>query len=522
LITNLKNLKKNNIIAAKVCIIGGGTAGLFLAHRLRLSKIPVTIVEAGEDQTDKLKNFIYKIKNNSYEQSIVNKNFSLGGTSTIWGGQMIPFQKSDINKRDYIGIKSWSIKYKQIAKYFPIVKKCFKFEFLKNKSKFFKKKIQYFNFSNKDFDLRFSTFIKPKIKNFYHFFYKNIKEDDKLNIYINAKVFEINNSKNNNSIKNIRAKSDNGNTLQIETDIVIICCGAIESTKLLLVYNKQNNNFIKINKNSLGHYFCDQLSFVCGEFIINDWKSFILYFSPIYNHGLIHNPRLELKNKFQKKNKISSAYCHFIFEHKKEYWLNLIKNLFITKEINFKSILSIILSSLQIIKDIYNLFYFRTLNKSVWFNRQSKILFSIVLEQLPDFNNKLSLKKNTLNSNKLIIDWKIKRKDTETIKLICSAFKNAWEKGGLNKIAKLKIKIPKSFTTKNNFKGAQHYTGTIKIGSQRSNSVVNKDLKLWNINNLYICSTAVFPSSGCSNTGFTLLALTARLEDHLKKKLIYS
>jgi choline dehydrogenase-like flavoprotein len=173
----------------------------------------------------------------------------------------------------------------------------------------------------------------------------------------------------------------------------------------------------------------------------------------------------------------------------------------------------------MIIKDIYNLFYFRALHKSVWFNTPSKILFSIVLEQLPDFNNKLSLKKNTLNSNKLIIDWKIKRKDTESIKLICSAFKNAWEKSGLNKIAELKIKIPKSFTTKNNFKGAQHYTGTIKIGSRRSNSVVNKDLKLWNINNLYICSTAVFPSSSCSNTGFTLLALAARLENHLKKKI---
>lgn len=522
MITNLKNLEKNNRISAKVCIVGGGTAGLFLAHRLRLSKIPVTIVEAGGDQANKLKNFIYKFKNNSYEQSIADKNFSLGGTSAIWGGQMIPFQKSDMKKRDYIGLKSWSIKYKQIAKYFLIVKKSFRFEFLKNKSKFFKKKIQNFSFSNKDFDLRFSTFMKPQIKNFYNFFYKNIKEDDKLNIYINARVFEINNSKNNNSIKNIISKCDNGNILEIEADIVIICCGAIESTKLLLIYNKQNKNFIKKKKSPLGNFFCDQLSFVCGEFLIKDWKNFILYFSPIYKNGLIHNPRLELKNKFQKENKIPSAYCHFIFNHKKKYWLNLIKNLFVTKEINFKSILLIILSFPMIIKDIYNLFYFRALHKSVWFNTPSKILFSIVLEQLPDFNNKLSLKKNTLNSNKLIIDWKIKRKDTESIKLICSAFKNAWEKSGLNKIAELKIKIPKSFTTKNNFKVAQHYTGTIKIGSRRSNSVVNKDLKLWNINNLYICSTAVFPSSSCSNTGFTLLALAARLENHLKKKLIHN
>ena len=68
LITDLKNLNKNNKISAKVCIIGGGTVGLFLAHRLRLSRIPVTIVEAGGDQHNKLENSIYRFKNNSYNK----------------------------------------------------------------------------------------------------------------------------------------------------------------------------------------------------------------------------------------------------------------------------------------------------------------------------------------------------------------------------------------------------------------------------------------------------------------------
>lgn len=518
MITNLKNLKKNNRISAKVCIIGGGTVGLFLARRLRLSKIPVTIIEAGGEKIQATKKNTYTFNNYLYEGALINEKFILGGTSTIWGGQMIPVQKSDIQNRNYIGIKSWSINYESIAKYYSIVAKFLNFKFLKHSEIASKKK--YLNFFNKDFDLRFSTFIKSKIKNFYEFFYKQIKEDKDLNIYINAKVFEINNSEDSNCVKNVIAKSDNGNILDINTEIVIICCGAIESTRLLLIYDKKNENCIKKNKSPLGNFFSDQLSFVCGKFIIKDWKKFNLYFSPIYENRLIHNPRFELKNRFQKKNKLPSSYCHLLFVKNKKNQLDLLlKELFQKRKFRFKSIiLIIILSAPEIIKNIYNLFFFRILFRSVWFRMPKKILFSIVLEQVPNFNNKLFIN-NKNNFNELVIDWNIEKKNIKYIKLISKTFKTAWIKSGLNKIAELETSIPNNIKQKKFVSSAYHPTGSIRMGSKKSNSVVDKNLKLWNVNNMYICSTAIFPSSSCSNTGFTLLALAIKLEYHLKKKI---
>jgi len=515
LIIDLKNLEKINKISVKFCIIGGGTTGLFLAHRLRLSKIPVTVIEAGGETSSKSINFNYDFKDSYYSRTLLKDRFALGGTTRVWGGQMIPFLKSDIKERDYLGLKAWNIKYEEIAKYFPVVNKCFKFKFLENKSNVIKKKKCY-NFSKKYFNLRFSTFIKPKIKNFYDFFYDIIKKDNKLNIYINAKVLEINNSKDNSSIKNIIAKSSNGNTLEIETDILIICCGALESTRLLFIYDKKNNNFIKKQKSPLGHFLSEQLSFISGKFIIKDWKKFILHFSPIYQNGLIHSPRLELNNKFQKKNLLQNAFCQLIFIHKKTHWLNLLKLSLKKRGLNYRNILIIILSISEILKDFYNLFIFRIINKSIWYNKPYKILLSITLEQLPNFNNRLFLKKDIFGSNKLIINHKVRNKDIYNIKLISKTFKILWIESELNKIAELKIRKTSDFNKKN-FIETYHSTGTIRIGSKKTNSVVDKNLKLWNINNLYICSTALFPSSGCANTGFTLLAMTARLGEYLKK-----
>lgn len=45
--------------------------------------------------------------------------------------------------------------------------------------------------------------------------------------------------------------------------------------------------------------------------------------------------------------------------------------------------------------------------------------------------------------------------------------------------------------------------------------VVDPNLKVWGINNLYVCSSAVFPTGSHSNPTATMLALGLRLVDFL-------
>ena len=106
-----------------------------------------------------------------------------------------------------------------------------------------------------------------------------------------------------------------------------------------------------------------------------------------------------------------------------------------------------------------------------------------------------------------------------SIKIISKLFNKAWINSNLANIADLKITLPDTNHIKKIIKEGNHPIGTIRIGSNKKESVLNKNLKVWDVNNLYVCSTSVFPSSGSSYTGFFLLALTARLAKHLKKNL---
>lgn len=60
-----------------------------------------------------------------------------------------------------------------------------------------------------------------------------------------------------------------------------------------------------------------------------------------------------------------------------------------------------------------------------------------------------------------------------------------------------------------------HASGTCRMGATPEDGVVDSDLRVHDVDNLYVCSTAVFPSVGAVNPTLTLVALAFRLADHL-------
>jgi choline dehydrogenase-like flavoprotein len=62
-----------------------------------------------------------------------------------------------------------------------------------------------------------------------------------------------------------------------------------------------------------------------------------------------------------------------------------------------------------------------------------------------------------------------------------------------------------------------HLIGTTRMGDDPKNSVVDKNLKAHNLENLYICGPSVYPTSGSVNPTLTAQALSAKLADHLRE-----
>ena len=66
---------------------------------------------------------------------------------------------------------------------------------------------------------------------------------------------------------------------------------------------------------------------------------------------------------------------------------------------------------------------------------------------------------------------------------------------------------------------ASHHLGTTRMGNDPETSVVDADLRVHDVPNLYCTGASVFPTSGCANPTFTIVALSIRLAEHLAAEL---
>lgn len=62
-----------------------------------------------------------------------------------------------------------------------------------------------------------------------------------------------------------------------------------------------------------------------------------------------------------------------------------------------------------------------------------------------------------------------------------------------------------------------HHSGTTRMSDDPKTGVVDVNCQPHGIGNLFVASSAVFPTNGYANPTLTIVALSLRLADHLKQ-----
>ena len=126
------------------------------------------------------------------------------------------------------------------------------------------------------------------------------------------------------------------------------------------------------------------------------------------------------------------------------------------------------------------------------------------LEQLPNPKNFFSFRSAT--KEKVILNWALNKSlDGAVERFVSYLHQEIFSKAG--------IKVnwyPKS-EWKSYRRDCYHPSGGLGISDQPGSGVVDKNLRMHDIHNLFVFSSAVFPSPGSANPTFTLLCLIANV-----------
>jgi len=512
---NFSDIANNNLIEFDICIVGSGPAGLSVAHELNNTDINVIVLESGGIEPDADYSELNKgISTGPRELDTQNSRIRcFGGASRIWAGVCRPFSEDDFSKKSFVPLSGWPISFEDIEPYYKDASKILGFKYENFKSKkwhsSYKTGLAFSEFRRKDSLLSPMIFQRANVKKRdFSIQFKELFENSKnIKILFNATVVKSILNKEKTLISQLQIKDIKGNnSFKIKAKKIIFAAGALENPRLLLL-----NKDISERINFTGKCFMSHPGFPNAS-------------------KLIHSKYGECISKPQ----IESSKSHLLFEANAEtrYKKSMLRHSIVPVASTIKRKLSIYKNNINDFSDICKLVDvvdyvdFWSGLKSVTCKMTSEESrtrvwdLSIGIEQSPNIDSFVSLStyRDQLGVKKLNIHWdSLNDIEKNTIKNATNIFAREVGITGLGKTKLSEDLLSEKLYSRED--PINHHIGTTRMSTSSATGVVDKNCKVFNIDNLYIAGSSVFTTSSMVNPTFTIIALSLRLGKYLKNSL---
>lgn len=523
----------DSVFETDICIVGSGPVGISIAKEFVGTNVNVLIVESGglesEDDVQKL----YEIESIGDPRRINQINLRrriYGGSSYIWTGRCAPFDDIDFQARDWIPRSGWPITKMDVAPYLSRAGKnlglgpnCYddrlwqQFKVDQPEPCLDKDKLSpfFWQFSKSPKNTRASVDFGRDI---------NLSAAKNINVLLHANVTHINVDNKKNKFSSVDISTLAGKKAIVKSKTLVLACGGIENARLLLASNKQVSEGLGNHSDSVGRFLMDHTLYITGHFDPNNSdlvrKRFGHYWLDKNGQRHVYLHGMSLSKKIQQDEKLLG--CHaFVeeFDVLEDNPVDAFKRLVgALKEKSiyeqfWKDIKNVCLNSPYVFKNLYRRI---KLNRPE-INKVKRVELHCMMEQFPNSDSRIKLsdsKFDALGMPISVIDWKIndleKQTFTRMMELVCEEF------------LRLGLPVPSLSPVltdpqwKHSASEKSHPTGTTRMSNHPDNGVVDSNLQVHGISNLFVAGSSVFPTSGAANPTLVIVALAIRLADHLK------
>jgi choline dehydrogenase-like flavoprotein len=460
-----------------VVIIGSGPAGVTISRKLAAAGIPVAILEAGgADYSDESQDF-YKGKTvgDPYFDLDITRLRYFGGCSNHWAGWCRVMDAVDFEPKAWVPDTGWPIRRVDLEPYLDEVHDILELAQFRDDVAISK-------------DIRWVQLIKSPAVRFGEKYRAEIEESANIALVLNSYVTELQGD--GKHITGAQVWSAGKAQGALVADYYVPCTGGLENSRLLLWSNERSNGGVVPHAEALGRYWMEHPQFEGGNAIMRDPNQF----ETDQVSEAFFSPSAEAMERCQIMN-FGVRFIQMPYHGAKWLLAELACAAPDTAEWAAESVGA----RLRCAAQLY-----------------------VGWEQAPRPENRIVLsssERDSLGIPRLELHWRKSEIEHRTLLEGLRLFgKTLAEKDyGRVRIADWVLNGA-SYPTDQELAGHHHMGGT-RMGEDVKKSVVDRNQKVHGMANLYVGGSSVFATSGQCNPTTTIVALSARLGDHLARTI---
>jgi choline dehydrogenase-like flavoprotein len=497
-----------------VVIIGAGAAGILCAVELTEKGHKVGLVESGNFHISEERQSLNKVSNTAKElTTALNGRYrAIGGTTLAWGGQSLPFSRLDFAKRDWVPLSGWPIPYSEVGIHYNKANRFMGVDELDYGTEI----LDRLQLKDPGFDNRFFYYHVSKWAPQPNFqtLYKDYLDKHVLVIY-NAALKKMRG--NATDITEILLINFRKRVFSVKIRQLILAAGGIETVRILLDNQQSEGGPLQDRSGLLGKMFMEHPCICIGTIRTAKNKDLQRKFNThIYNRRK-YSFRISLTEQFQQESQLLNCSASIMFgaadDDAADPYQEIRK---IRHDLSVKGLFRIARSTPRLIRTALALVLHKFIYKP---GAAIKLILMTEQEPRPDSFISLDGEKDELGMPRARINWLISPLTWTTTVTTAEKLKTEIERLQLGNVELEPWVRPETPDWQERLSDVNHHMGGARMSATPETGIVDTDGKVWETGNLFVCSTAVFPTGSHSNPTLTLLALGIRLSATVSNKI---
>lgn len=517
--TDARTLPNGSLIEGDLCIVGAGAAGISMALEWVGAGKKVLLLEGGGFEHDPKMQDLYRgeIVGHPYYPLQAARLHYFGGTTGHWAGMCSPFDPIDFETRPWVPHSGWPVTRADLDPFYARAQKVLEltpfYDYDVGSWRKRQPQLVPFALDRKVLDTKMWQMSPPT--RFGRKYRDAIVGARDVHLYTNANVCEIEANDGVSAVTGLRVRTLEGKEHRVRARRYVLACCSLQNARLLLASNRRAAAGLGNAHDVVGRYFMEHLEIPSGQLAllgtpmpstavyIMDWEK-----ATARVQGELQPTAAEQRRQRMLNATVSLGPASPGQEAKSTF------QLFTTEVVDaFRRIDEGDKSAGAVLE--------RTLGKEFAPPEPGNRLFNLQTrqEQAPNPLSRVTLgsERDALGMPRVRFDWQLTELDHRSFRSFYEVMARELGRTGIGR-ARVKSWVTaadrKWPTT---LSGGWHHMGTTRMHRDAKQGVVDANCRVHGLGNLYVAGASVFPTAGCANPTFTLVALTLRLSDHLKR-----